>query len=319
MSNPTVSDVHVDAALTQLAIDWGAQQYVWDQFAPVVPVDKQSDKYYIFDKDALRRDEAVAPRAPGTLAGRGGYKLSTDSYFCTNWAWGKQITDETRQNADPVLRLSMDQKAAGYTTEVVNRRIEIQQASEIFTASVWGTDITGVTSNPSSTQAVQWDRAESTPIEDIRARADAIQLATGYRPNRLGLGRQVYSKLQDHPDLLDRMSTATTRAMKLALLAELFEVEQVVIGQASYNTAAQEAAASNSFVHGKHALLYYVPNMPAIDVPSAMYSFRWGPRSVLNYRDAPAGVKADVVETHDYVGFKVTSTALGNFFSGIIA
>ena len=93
----------------------------------------------------------------------------------------------------------------------------------------------------------------------------------------------------------------------------------MIVGQASYNTAAEKATASNSWVHGKNALLYYVPSSPSIDEPSAMYSFRWGPRSILNYEDTPPGKMSQVVECHDYVDFVLTASTLGRFFSGIVA
>lgn len=320
MSNPTASSVHVDAALTQLAIAWGGQQYIWDKVCPVVTVDKQSDKFFKFTAADLRRSEATTARAPGTLALRGGYSVSTSTYYCDNWAWAKATPDEVKRNADPAVALGMDQRDTEYCTEMVNRQAEIQQAADVFVSGSWDTTCTGVTASPSSVQAVYWsDYSNSSPIEDIRSRQDTLQQNTGYRGNRLWLGRQVYSKLLDHPDLIERMSTAATRTMRLEILAELFEVDQVIVGQASYNSAAEGVTASNSFVHGKHALLYYVPNSPALDVPSAMYTFRWGPRSVLKYRDTPEGKMADVVECHDYLDFVVTSSALGVYFSGIVA
>lgn len=312
MSNPITKDVHLDAALTDLAINWGAQQYVWNRVAPIVPVDFQSDKYHIWTMADFRQDETTALRAPGTLAERGQFTLSNDSYYCNNYAWGKAIPDEVERNADAALRVG--QQAVKYCTEVINRRLEIIQATAIFSTAAWASYIVGAAARntaASPPEVIYWSTyATSTPIIDVRWRADTMQSTTGIRPNKMLMGRRVFSTLLDHPDFIDRLSVTTTRKMTLEAIAELFEVDEVIVGQASY--------ATNTWVHGNSMLLYYAPNGPTTDDASAMYTFQWGPRGVLNYRDSPAGKLSDVIEVHEYIDFKITSTALGTYFSEII-
>ncbi len=315
MANPISKDVHLDAALTDLAINWGPQQYIWDRVAPVVPVDFQSDKYHIWTLTDFRQDETTALRAPGTLAERGQYTLSEGSYYCHNYAWGKSIHDEVNRNADAALRLQ--QQATKYCTEVINRRLEIVQAAAYLSTGAWDSYIVGAAARDTTAsppEVIYWSTyATSTPIIDVRWRADTMQQSTGIRPNKLLMGRRVYSTLLDHPDFIDRLSVNTTRAVNLAILAELFEVDEVIVGQASY-----DASGTATWVHGNHALLYYAPSGPTIDDASAVYGFQWGPRGVLNYRDSPAGKLSDVIEVHEYIDFRVTSSALGCMFSEII-
>lgn len=317
MANPLESDVHVDAAMTAMAINWAGQNYVWDKIAPVVPVAKQSDKYFTFDKDTLRLNDATR-RAPGRPAQRGGYNLSSASYYCDNWAIGKQTPNEALRNADAAINL--DQTDTLYCVEQVNRALELEAVAALFTTSLWGSDITGVAASPTASQAVYWSSyATSSPIEDVRAQADAVQKATGIRPNRLWLGREVYSKLLDHPDIVERVGSGLALRLTTAeVLAGIFDVQFVHVGEASYNSALEGATASNAFISGKHALLYYAPTTPSLELPSAMYSMRWGNRVILNYEDSPVGAQARVIECHDYVDFVLTSSALGVFFSAII-
>jgi hypothetical protein len=316
MSNPTAGDVHVDAALSDLAISWGAQQYVWDKFFPVVQVPKQSDKYYVFDKDYLRTNEAGI-RAPGTLANRGGYALSSSSFFCDNYAMGKSTPNEVIKNADPAI--NPDEADLTYCTEMVNRKLEIDLVTAAFAASIWGTDVTGASSTGTN-QVIYWSTlASSSPIEDVRYYQDVIQKATGWRPNRLVVGREVFTKLLDHPDIVARLAVTGLQVATEAIVAQILGVDQLIVAAASYNSAAEGATASNAFVAGKNALLYYAPRSQSKDIPSAGYTFRWGPRAVLNYEDAPVGKQARVIEVHDYVDFVVTASSLGVFFSGIVA
>ena len=44
---PDVSDVHVDSALTNVSVQYNANQFVSNRLLPVVPVGKQMGKYFI--------------------------------------------------------------------------------------------------------------------------------------------------------------------------------------------------------------------------------------------------------------------------------
>ena len=81
MSKPTYAQSHIDVALTNISVAYAPGGFVADQLFPFVPVNKISNKYFIYTKaDWLRRESQ--PRAPGTRAARGDYGLSTGTYTC---------------------------------------------------------------------------------------------------------------------------------------------------------------------------------------------------------------------------------------------
>lgn len=43
--------VHIDAALTNISVSYAPQGFIADIIAPVVPVEKESDKYYVWNRD----------------------------------------------------------------------------------------------------------------------------------------------------------------------------------------------------------------------------------------------------------------------------
>ena len=53
MPQPTQSQVHVDAILTNISVAYlqRAENFIADKVFPVVPVDKQSDKFFTYDKN----------------------------------------------------------------------------------------------------------------------------------------------------------------------------------------------------------------------------------------------------------------------------
>jgi hypothetical protein len=121
MSQPTTKDVHVDAAMTRLSLAYRNRGYVAERVFSPVGVQKQSDRYYVFAKGAWFRDEAGV-RAPSSRAPRGGYTVSTDTYFCSEWAFAKEVPDELRENA--AAPLNPDQEAVEFATEKVLLRKE---------------------------------------------------------------------------------------------------------------------------------------------------------------------------------------------------
>ena len=60
MPNPVFSDVHIQAALTQVSVAFiqDESHYIADRVFPIVPVVHQADKYFIWNKGDFFRDQA---------------------------------------------------------------------------------------------------------------------------------------------------------------------------------------------------------------------------------------------------------------------
>lgn len=322
-SLPTSSDLHVNALLTQLSIGFEQDDiaFVADEVCPTVEVDKQSDKYAEYDRSYFYRTE-VAERSPGTQARAAGYGVSTSStYYCDVFALRKAIDDQERGNADAIFDL--DQDAMRYLLLQHKIKKEAQFVTDLFTTSLW----TGSTTAGDITPSTLWSASGSTPFNDIRAQAVSIQTKTGYKPNTLVMGGEVWAILADHPDLLDRIKGgATTGDPALAmenLVAQVLGLSKVLVAGATQNTAVEGATASYSRLLGKHALLCYVAPNPGKFVPSAAYQFAWrglvgsaGGQRVLTYREEP---HIDWVEVEASYDLKLISAPLGAFFASVVA
>ena len=75
MTNPTLSQVHVDAILTNASVAYiqSADNFIANKVFPIVPVDKQSDLYFKYTKEDWFRDDAKV-RADGAEAAVAGLK-----------------------------------------------------------------------------------------------------------------------------------------------------------------------------------------------------------------------------------------------------
>jgi hypothetical protein len=327
--NPTPGDVHVNTPLTNISIAFlqNAANFVSSRVFPNIPVTKQSDRYYVYERGDFNRDE-MAERAPATESVGGGYKLdNTPTYFANRFSFHKDIPDEVRANADAVL--NPDREATAYVTHKALIKREKLFVQKFFQAGLWGVDYTGVSSNPSGANILQWGDANSTPIETVRAAKRSIAERTGFEPNKLVLGRAVYDALLDHPDIIDRLKYGQTAGAAANTstndLASLFKVDEILVMNAVENTAKEGAAASHAFIGGKNALLCHAATAPGLMTPTAGYTFSWtgllgaggeGNR-IKSFRMEQLG--ADRIEIDMCFDQKLVSADLGQFFSGIVA
>jgi hypothetical protein len=318
MPQPTQSDVHVDAILTNISTAYiqNADHFIATSVFPVVPVEKQSDKYFVYTKGDWFRDEAKI-RADNTESAGSGYSLSTASYYADVYAFHKDIGDQMRANADNPL--NPDREATEFVTQRLMLRQEIQWVTDYFTTSVWATDVTG------GSNFTRWsDFAASDPIEDIETGKETILSTTGFMPNTLVLGYQVFRKLRNHPDFVDRIKYTSANTVTTETLARYFEVDRILVARAIKNTGQEGAANSFAFTHGKHAWLGYVAPNPSIMQPSAGYVFTW--RGVSEGLGTNIGIsrfrrqelRSDRVEGQIAWDNKVVGTDLGYFFSGAV-
>jgi hypothetical protein len=316
MPQPASSDVHLDQLLTNISVAYMQSQanFVAPKIFPIVPVDKQSDKYRTYTKNDWFRDEAEK-RQGATESVGSGYTLSDTAYYCDKYAIHKDIDDDTRRNADSVHDL--DKEATEFVSQRLLLRQEIQWAADFFASGIWGTDVT---------PANLWSSyATSDPILDVEAGKAAILSTTGFMPNTLVLGYDVYRQLRNHPDLIDRIKYTTSQTLTTEMMARLFDIGRVEVAMAVKATNKEGGTAAYAFTHGKHALLAYVPPNPGLMTPSAGYMFAW--KGVSGPLEQTVGVKtfrmeqleADRVEGSIAFDNKIVGADLGYMFVSVVA
>lgn len=303
--------------------------FVADKVFPVVPVEHQSNVYYTYSRADFNRNLAKK-RAAGVETEGSGYNLNANStYYADVWGLHKDIPDQIRANADSML--NPDLEATRFLTQQMLISKEVNFVNNFFTTSIWTNQWTGEASSPSTNQFLQWNNSSSTPIEDIRTMKRNVQLtAGGYRPNKLVLGRAVYDALLDHPELVDRIKFSVKSEGDAALvtknvLAQIFELDEVLVMDAIQNTAVEGATESNAFIAGKSALLVYTPSAPSLMSVAAGLTFTWtgmfgttaaGTRILSYYLPWLASTR---VEIENAYAQKVVSADLGGFFTAAVA
>lgn len=313
---PEVSQVHIDAALTNLSVGYRNSAFISDLLAPVVPVRKQFDKYFVYDSEREVFRSSDDKRAPGAAANEVDFALSTDSYSCEDHALTAVIPDEERDNADPPIQPNIDR------TEFLRDKIDLNK--EIELASIL-TDTSVITQNATLSGTSQWsDFANSDPVQAIEDQKAAIIQAVQVMPNTLMLPYEVFTQVRIHPQVVDRADLARVGVVNSDLLAQIFGVEQVLVPRALQNTAAAGQPASMSFVWGKDALLCFVPPRAALKQVSLAYTFQWtgaagslAGHMVELWREERR--KADVIRVQRYYDQKVTAADAAFLWKSAVA
>jgi hypothetical protein len=327
--------VHIDQPLTNLTVAFlqGTTGFIADRVFPSVSVTKKTDRYYIYDRAQFNRTGDVKARAPRTQAPRVGMTLSTDTYSADVFSLATDFDFETLANEDTMLNIRQAASAMLTSQLLIDR--EVKWAATYLATGVWGTDWTGVSGAPAANQVRQWsDYTNSTPIQDVTAIMQAVQLKSGgFKPNVMVLGKQVRDILVNHPTILARLNggaTVTNTALVTnAKLAEIFGVEEFLVMETVRNTAAEGLAEANSFIGGKVVGFFYRPKSAGLMVPSAGYTFTWDELqsasgqgiSIKSYTGDYLAIDgiAEVLEANMAYDHKVVSADLGAFITTVIA
>ena len=262
---PGPENVHKDQVLTNISIMYRNAAYVGTQIMPIVPVKKKSDIYYIYDSKADRFRIPKTLRAPKTDSRTVDWKVTTDGYVCDEHALNSLIDDIEKDNADKPLNLVVD--TVEFLTDIVTLGLEMRIKEMIEASLTAHAPASGVWDD--YTEATDTD-----PIADIEIAKAAIHAVIFREPNVLLLGKAVYDKLKHHPKIIELIKYSQKGVLTSDLMASLFGIEKVIVGEAGYNTAKEGKTAVLSYLWGKNAILAYVEPRPGIKKFSLGYTFQ---------------------------------------------
>lgn len=269
-------DVVVDPALSNVSVKYTNDTFIADLLAPILKVAKQTGKYYIYDKSNLRVDKTL--RAGGSPANEVDYGMAPRGVLsCDDHALKGFVDDLVQDQADAALNPLIDE------TEIITEKLfldrEVNASKLLFSTS-------NITQNTTLASTAQWsDFSNSDPIGDIRTARTTIHAATFKKPNTLALGKQVFDMLCDHPQLVERIKYSQLGIVTEDLMARVFQLEKILVGEAGQNTAAEGQTDSLSYVWGKGALVAYVSPVIRLKVLTLALTFTYSTRTVKRWRD----------------------------------
>ncbi len=312
---PDVTQVHHDVALTNVSVAYKNSAFIASEIAPEVLVRRQSNKYFVFDPDRESLRSTDDQRSPGAEANEVNFDLSSDSYYCDDHALESVIPDEERENADSPLQPEIER------TEFLADKILLNQ--EINLATLLRDDSL-MPGHDIASAGNRWDQDTIDPVDDIETARTAITASTQTIPNVLVLPFEVYQKVRNNPKITDRVAYSRMGVFGPTELAQLFDVERVLVPRAVRNTAAMGQSPVLENIWGKDALLLHVPPRAGLKIVTPALTFVWGQAtgslrgtSVQTWREERR--KASMIRVQKYYDQKLVAPSAGYLITNAIS
>jgi hypothetical protein len=263
------SNLSVSPLLTAAAVNYKNRAFVAHLLAPIVMVPRLLFSRVVFDRASRFKpaDLSYGKNMQANILDIEASKVA-DKVEKTALAWLIDPEEEEETGAGPGI------VGPGFDVQVLKTDIVMEQHllnREMLIAAL----LRDTAQNPNNTTlvgAAQWSDDASNPGKDVSDASDSMLM----KPNVFWGGRQVISRLRQHPKILDTTKYTVKGKVPMEALAEYFEVDEIIVGDAFYDSAKRGQAEIRTKIWGGDAgLMYRNPNpQPLMEQPSAMYLFQ---------------------------------------------
>ncbi len=289
----------VDPVLTELSRGYSNAAFIAEALFPIAEIAKEGGKIPQFGKDAFRiydTERAIGADPKRIQPGA----RSTIPVVLTEHSL--EYPMDKREDEESMF----DEQTYGtnVTTEGINLKREKLSAD---LAQAESTYENGMKVALAGTEKFS-DKTSSDPIGVVEDGKEAVRKKIGVRPNTLVMGAAVFADLKFHPQLVEKFKYTNKGIVTLELMKEIFNIENIVVGEAVYTA---EAGFADLWLD--NMILTYVPkktNMRSVYQPSFGYTIRKKGNPVVYRYDEPNG-KVTVVQATDIFEVKVVGAESG--------
>ena len=260
----------VDPILTTIAQGYKQSQFIGDALFPVVPVGVRAGRIINFGKEDFMLYSTA--RAPGSNTKRVKFGYSGGNYALVDYSLEGQLAIEDVQEsvsnpAGPGIDLMA--MTVNKTQDIMALGLEYAQATLARTAASYQAANKTTLSGTS-----QWSDYGSTsnPVAVIETAKEAVRAAIGKRPNTVVMGAAVMAKLRAHPIIVERIKYTGRDVATPELLASLFGVQRVLVGDSIYMN---DAGTTITDIWGKDVVVAYTELGTVADRGNPSYGYTY--------------------------------------------
>lgn len=286
---PTYKQVRVvDPVLTTVVQGFKPPEFVGDKILPILETDKMGgliQKYGPDDFKLYRTRRARAAKSQRIEPREG------DPVKLALHEESLEIAIDVNERSEAPSQAQLEARRSRVVMNNILTRKEKDQADAVLNAANYAAghvlDLSGT--------AMWSDYTNSNPIDDVEDGKETVRGKIGRRPNAMLLGASSFTRLKQHPKLIERIKYAVKGVLTLDLIKELFDIQDIFVGESLY-------ADDKDVLHDiwtDIAVLAYIPppNERGEETPSFGYTFRkkGHPQSGM-YKE---GNKLDIIEVWD--------------------
>lgn len=264
-----VADVHFDRPLANYAVGYSLEpnSMIADKVMPVVPVEKPSDRFYVWDKDDAFQEVQATVTAPGGNIMEVSPRQSSTPFATAQYAVRTYLPTEVEAAGDAALKLGMRYLQLPLDKLILSRELRVKRA--VMNASNYAAaykQTLGATE--------KWNGGSaSDPIKNILDRCDAA-----LKPiTHIAMSPRTYNAFSQNAQVQKYVASKTAIKPKPGVenaneFAALLELPPFVIGREKYKSS----ATAYSYIWGDDVVLYHLPPvMPPMGTPISFNTFRW--------------------------------------------
>ena len=310
----TTAPFPVDPVLTAITLSYRNRRLIADDVLPRIdpPFDKSLFNYHKFTiEDSFS--------IPDTKVGRS--SAPNEVEFTA-----ERVQAETQDFGleDPIPQDDINQAPPGMNpqghatqtlTDLIMLDRELRVANIVFNAATYPTGQKEVLAG-----ANQWNDPTSDPIGKINDSLDVPLI----RPNIGVIGRLAFSKLSTHPDIVSAVqaNSGTKGIAQRQAIANLFELDEILVGEGFLNSAKKGQAPVFARVWGKDMALIWIDRLARGDNDRIAFGFtaQYGNRVAGQMPDPKIGLRGGVrVRVGEGVKEVTEATETGYFLENVAA
>lgn len=310
----------INPTLTAIAIGYvnPEKSLIADAVLPRVPTGKKFTYYsYSAAQGYTIPNTRVGRKSEPTMVDFGGTAINAE---CFDWGLDDLVPNDEIEAYERMPKPSggiADPKSISVMllTHLVQLDREIRVANQVFAAATY----------PAGNQATlagaaQWsDAANSDPVKAI---TDALDVPL-IRPNKLILGQAVWTNLRRHPKIVQAVNATGQGAGNVArqAVADLFELDEILVGGSFYNTARKGQAPVYVRAWGKHAALIYSSQPSALlGQPTFGFTAQYGDKIAGSIPKPEKGLRGgEQVRSGESLLEVISAPDAGFFFQNAVA
>jgi hypothetical protein len=244
MSNSQVRIV--DPVLTSVAQGYTNAEFVGSALFPTVGVSQRGGKVIQFGKEDFML--YATGRAPGQNTKRVSFGYLGAPYALESHSLEGVLPIEHAQEAQAVPGIDLAAVTVHGTQNIIALRLEKQQADTARNVAAYA-----ASNKITLSGASQWSDPASDPVAAFETGKEAVRKKVGKRANTAVIGAPVFTALKQHPKVIDRMKYTGRDVATPELLASLFGLDRVLVGDAVY----ADDTGNLADVWGKDVVLAY--------------------------------------------------------------
>lgn len=295
---------------TAIAIAYRNRRLIADEVLPRVPVGKQEFRF-------LRHALGDGFTIPDTRVGRRSsptevsFSATEEPGFTEDFGLDDPVPqadiDNAPPNYDPLAR------ATEGLTDLILLDREKRVADLVFNAASYPVG------NKSQVQAGdRFDADTSKPIKAIMDVLDGMVM----RPTIGVFGRAAFSALARHPDIVKAThgNSGDSGIARREAIAELFELEDILVGESFLNTTKKGKTPTLARVWGKHAAFLHRDQLADTRKATFGFSAQWGTRIAGSETDSKIGLRGGQrVRVGESMREVIAAPDLGYFLEGVVS